>query len=460
MKKISTLLFSLCLVFTLWGQKRALNFTDVFSAGRLSAPVVSPDGKWIVFAVKTPDIDRNAFQTDLYAADAAGLTIKRLTDGKGNNFNPRFLKSGLLTFVSNRTDEAQIYALELKNPAAAKALTSVPGGVDNFIWLPDQKSIAFVKDVWPGVRTFAEVVAEEKKAEGAKVKAKLLTGLMFRFWDSWRDGKRSHVFQHTPGGDFSDLTPGDFDTPPLDLGGSQDFLFSGDGAWFAYVKNTDPMVAISTNNDVYLRDLRSGQEKNVSQGNPGCDANPVFAPGSNYLAYLSMRRPGFESDKKDIILVDLKTGVLQNLTAAFPDTIASFIFGADGKTIYFTASQSIYEPIFKLQIATKKIDPVVPAVNAGSLCLTPDGKALIYLLQNVTMPQEIFKFDLGRRRQTQLTRFNQELFKDVQMNRVEIFRFKGAKDDMVEGFLLKPPFFDANKKYPLVFLIHGGPQGG
>ncbi len=224
------------------------------------------------------------------------------------------------------------------------------------------------------------------------------------------------------------------------------------------MKNTDPVVAISTNNDVYLRDLRSGQEKNVSADNHGADANPVFSPKGNYLAYLSMRRPGFEADKKDIILYDLKTGARRNLTAAFANTIGSFVFAADEKAIYFIASESIYEPVFKLQIASRKIEKIVPAVNANSLSLTADGKSLVYLVQNVAMPQEIFKYDLRRRQQTQLTRFNQEHFKDVLMNRAETFRFQGAKGETVEGFLVKPPFFDASKKYPLVFLIHGGPQ--
>ncbi|MEI6613454.1 MAG: S9 family peptidase [Chrysiogenales bacterium] len=460
MKKILFVFLCLCLTVQIWSEKKALSFTDMFTAGRLSSPVISPDGKWVVFAVKTPDIVANTFQTDLYATDMQGRTLKKLTDGKGNHSNPSFLRSGLLTFVSTGSGDPQIFSLDLRDPNEIKAVTAVAGGISDFIWTSDGKSLAFTRDIDPRAKTFAEAAAMEKETENSKVKAKLLTSLLFRVWDSWRDGKRSHVFLHRPGtSEFTDLTPGEFDTPPLDLGGSQDYLFSADGAWFAYVKNTDPVVAISTNNDIYLRDLRNGQEKNISSSNKGSDANPVFSPNNKYLAYLSMHRPGFEADKKDIILCDLKTGAQQNLTAAFPDTIASFVFSNDEKNIYFIASQSIYEPIFKLQIASKKIDKIVPAVNANSLRLTPDGKALVYLIQNVAMPQEIFKFDLRRRQQAQLTHFNQELFKDVQMNRAEIFRFKGAKDEMVEGFLIKPPFFDANKKYPMVFLIHGGPQG-
>ena len=459
MKKISIFFLCLFLTASLWSQKRALNFEDMFAAGRLSSPTVSPDGKWVVFAVKTPDIAANTYQTHLYAADLQGRSLKKLTDGKGNHSQPRFMRSGLLTFVSTRDGDPQLFSLDLKNPGEVKAVTAVAGGVSDFIWSSDEKSIAFAKDVDPRAKSFAAAVAMEKETAASKVKAKLLTGLLFRVWDSWRNGLRSHVFLHQPGtSGFTDLTPGEFDTPPLDLGGSQDYLFSSDGNWFAFVKNTDPVVAVSTNNDVYLRDLRSGQEKNISIDNKGGDANPVFSPKNKYLAYLSMRRPGFEADKKDIILTNLKSGARLNLTAAFPDTIASFVFSADEKAIYFIASQSIYEPIFKLHIASKKIEKIVAAVNANSLRLTPDGKSLVYLAQTVAMPHEIFKYDLRRRQQTQLTHFNREIFKDVQMNRAETFRFQGAKDEMVEGMLLKPPFFDANKKYPLVFLVHGGPQ--
>ncbi len=281
MKKFSLILTCLFLGAALWGQgpKRALTFEDMFATGRLSSPVVSPDGKWVVFAVKTPDLAANTFQTDLYATDLQGRTLTKLTDGKGSNSGPRFLKSGLLTFVSTRGGDPQVYSLEMFRPGAIKAVTSVPGGVGDFIWLSDGKAIAFARDVDPKAKTFAEALAMEKAAAGNKATGKELTALMFRVWDSWRDGKRSHVFRHLPGSDeFTDLTPGDFDTPPLDLGGGQDYLFSPDGAWFAYVKNTDPVVAISTNNDVYLRSLKERPGKERQRRQPGRRRQPgLFA---------------------------------------------------------------------------------------------------------------------------------------------------------------------------------------
>lgn len=459
MNKKAALFLCLILATTLWGQKRALSFEDMFSAGRLSSPAISPDGRWVVFTVRQADIATNSFHSELYVTDLQGRTLRKLTDGKGNSSSPSFLRSGLLTFVSSRDGDAQVFSMDLTNPAMLTPLTHVPGGIGAFIWSGDERRVAFARDIDPRARTFAEALALEKESAGVKTTGKLLSGLMFRVWDSWRDNKRRHVFLHAPGSEeYIDLTPGEFDTPPLDLGGGQDFLFSGDDAWFAYVKNTDPVVAVSTNNDIFLRDLRSGEEKNISAANKGSDANPVFSPKNRYLAYLSMRRPGFEADKKDIILYELKTGARRNLTAAFANTIAAFEFAADERAIYFIASESIYKPIFKLHIASGRIEKIAAAVNASSLRPTADGKALVFMAQNVAMPQELFKVDLRSRRQTQLTRFNHDRLKDVEMNRVETFRFQGAAGETVEGMLLKPPFFDAGKKYPLVFLVHGGPQ--
>lgn len=459
MKKTAALSLCLFLAAALWGQKRALSFEDMFSAGRLSSPAVSPDGRWVVFTVRQADIDANSFHSELFATDLQGRTLTRLTDGKGNSSNPRFLRTGLLTFVSSRDGDPQVFSMDPANPAVVTPLTRVPGGIGAFIWSGDEKRIAFTRDVDPRARTFAEALAMEKEAAAVKATGKTLSGLMFRVWDSWRDGKRSHVFLHAPGSEETiDLTPGDFDTPPLDLGGGQDFVFSDNGVWFAYVKNTDPVVAISTNNDVFLRDLRSGEEKNFSAANKGSDANPVFSPRNRYLAYLSMSRPGFEADKKDIILHDLKTGTRRNLTSGFANTISAFEFAADERAIYFIASESIHQPIFRLHIASGRIEKIVAAVNAGSLRPTADGRALVYLAQNVAMPQELFQVDLRSRRQTQLTHFNRERLSDVELNRAETFRFQGAGGETVEGMLLKPPFFDAGKKYPLVFLVHGGPQ--
>ncbi len=218
-------------------------------------------------------------------------------------------------------------------------------------------------------------------------------------------------------------------------------------------------MAISTNNDVFLKDLTSGVEENLTAANGGNDCNPVFSPKNRYLAYFSMRRAVYEADKKDIILFDRISKTRRNLTQDFANTILEFVFAPDEKFIYFIAPEQIYQPVYQLELKSGKIIRLVEKVNASSLSIMPDGKALIFLSQSVSRPNEIHKLSLRDRALTRLTDVNGEIFRDVEMNGAETFTFKGAKNEAVEGILLKPPFFDPAQKYPLVFLVHGGPQG-
>jgi dipeptidyl aminopeptidase/acylaminoacyl peptidase len=462
MKKIVVASMILCSAICLVAGGRALRFEDMFSAGRLGAPVISPDGKWIAFSVRVPDIGANRFSSSLYLTDVKGSFLKKVAKAQGDPINARFLAPARLTFVSKKDDDAQLFTLDVNHPTtSAVQVTEIPGGIGGFIWSPDGMSIALTKEVYPEAGSLQDSVRLEKEKTESKVQAKILTSLLFRVWNQWKDGKRSHVFLHTPGTEkFQDLTPGDFDTPPVDLGGRQDFQFSPDGKLFAFVKNADPMVAISTNNDIFIKDLATGQEKNVTGENRGNDMNPVFSPQNGHLAYLSMRRAQFEADKKEIILYDLKSGARRNLTAGFPHTISEFLFSPDGTQIYFTATESVYEPIFRLTRKNGKIEKLADKINASSLVITPDGETLVFLIQSATRPNEIFRLTLKDRKLAQVTDFNREVFRDVEMNPIETFSFKGAKDDTVEGILVKPPFFDPSRKYPLVLLVHGGPQGG
>jgi dipeptidyl aminopeptidase/acylaminoacyl peptidase len=455
-------LIILNLTFYLAAGNRALRFEDMFSAGRLSAPVVSPDGKWIAFGVRTPEIEGNRFSHSLYLTDRTGRILKKVAATALDPVQPRFRDPAQLTFISTWDGDPQLSVLNLNHPTApAVRLTRIPGGIGDYLWSPDGKRITFQKEVFPESGSLRESVRLEKEKSDSKVQAKVLTSLLFRVWNQWKDGKRNHVFLHTPGTEeFQDLTPGDFDTPPVDLGGSQDFRFSPDGKLFAYVKNPDPMVAISTNNDIFIKDLSTGQEKNITSSNPGNDMNPVFSPKGQSLAYLSMRRARFEADKKEIVLYDLKPGSRRYLTSGFANTISEFIFSPDGKYIYFLASESVYQPVFRLTLENGKIEKLADGINASSLTLFPDGKTLIFLNQSVKRPNEIFRLNLKERTLVPITDINRDVFRDVEMNPIETFVFRGAKNEAVEGILVKPPFFDPGKKYPLVLLVHGGPQGG
>ena len=441
-------------------EKKALTFDDFFSARRITGFVVSRDGRAIAFAVKIPDIAANSIGSDIFLTDIHGRAPRRLTDARGNSTHPQFLTEQRLTFLSTRDGEAQVYALDIREPDTIEQLTKIPGGGGDFSWTPGAKAMVFQKEVFPAAATLPESVNWENERNASPVKAKILSTLLFRQWNSWRDGKRSHLFLHTPGSnDYQDLTPGDTDTPPIDLGGGRDYGFSSDGRTFAYVKNTDPMVAISTNNDVFVRDLAGNSEENITAANAGNDAGPLFSPRNRFLAYFSMKRAGFESDKKDLILYDLKNRSRRNLTAAFPYSVNEYVFSPDEKAIYFIAGEGVHYPIFRLDLRSGAIAKLVDGVYASALAVTPDGKHLLFLSQSVRRPNEIFKFEIRSRKPSQITDLSGEHFRDIEMPPAETFTFNGAKDEPVEGILLKPPFFDAAKKYPLLLIIHGGPQG-
>jgi dipeptidyl aminopeptidase/acylaminoacyl peptidase len=462
MKKLLIVLLISGVCFSLNAENRAISFEDMFKAGRLSSLAVSPDGQWIAFAVKIPMLEKNTFETDIYCTDIQGRKLKKLTDSQGNHYAPRFISKDEISFVSTRSGSPQLYRLSVSGsgPAEKMMKKDIPEGIGSYIWDRGKTRVAFQKDVYPCKDTIQDSIDKDRKKQKSGLEVKVLTSLMYRVWNEWRDGKRSHVFLYDfDQGSSSDLTPGHFDTPPLDLGGHQDFVFSPDGQWFAYVKNTDKMVAISTNNDVFLKNLSTGKEQNLTVLNQGNDMNPVFSPSGKYLAYLSMARAGFEADKKDIILYHLARKTRTNLTENFKFDVNEIVFSPNEKYFYFNVTESVYHPIYRLSLKTGKIRKLLHRVYASDLHISPDNRSLIFLNQRVSLPKEVFRYDIRSQKLIQVTRFNRDVFADVAMNEIELFKFRGARDKEVEGILLKPPFFDPQKKYPMVFLIHGGPQG-
>ncbi len=458
-----TVLIALLLAASLWAgdNRRAMTFEDVFTAQRIQNPVLSPDGRKVAFTVRVADLEKNKFHSAIYVSDLEGKEVRKVTGDQGNASIPRFRGPDRLTFLYTVEGEGQIFELDLKKGGDPVRLTSIPGGAGEFVWTPDGSQLVFQKDVYPKAASLSESIAQEKAREESKVKARLLTSLMYRVWNSWKEGMRSHLFLTTPGGaEFTDLTPGDADTPPVDLGGPSDFAVSPDGRLLAYVRNPDPVVAISTNNDVFLRDLATGKIDHVSVANTGNDAGVVFSPKGTYLAYLSMKRAGYEADKREIVLYHLGRKTFANLSAQFPQTVTEFVFSPDEKVIYFIARQGVANPVFRQNLASGAIECLTPGRNTNSLSVTADGKKLVFLAQSVQRPAELMRLDLKEKRVVPLTRLNEPLFSGLELNPLETFRFTGGNNDSVEALLLKPPFFDPQKKYPMVFLIHGGPQGG
>ena len=456
---------SLVLVFALIFQtnaqaaKRAMTVEDMWAMKRIGDVALSPDGEWLALTVTEYDMEENRGNSDIWLLSTKGGEPRRLTTSDKSDQSPKWKPDGSgIAFLSNRDGSSQIYFLSLAGGEAEK-LTDLPVDVESFVWSPDGTKFAFTAQVFADARDLQETAERNKKRQESKVKARIIDHLLFRIWNRWTDGKRTHVFVcDTHGENVRDLTPGDYDAPPLDLGGSQDFVFSPDGQEIAFVSNHDPMPAISTNNDVFLVPVSGGEARNLTAANKAVDNQPVYSPDGKYIAYRAMKRPGFEADQYEIILYERKTGQRTSLTENFDRTPREVVWSPDSKKIYFTAQDRGRVKIYTVEIKSGRITPLIEEHTNSGLLVSPDGGKIFFKRQSVALPNEIFCADTkGTVRQ--LSFFNQALLSELELNPVEDFWFESFDGKKAHGFLLKPPFFDDTKKYPLIYLIHGGPQG-
>lgn len=439
--------------------KRPITFQDLISFGRVSDPRISPGGNWVAFVVTYQDTVQNNANSNIYLIPIDGGQVKQLTAAKGANYSPRWMPGGkVIAFLSTRDGESQIWTIPVDG-GEAKRVSNISTEASGLVVSPDGKWFAFSSDVFPDCQSDDCNKRRIEAIENSKVKAKIFDHLPYRVWNYWKDGKRSHLFiMPSSGGAALDLTPGDYDTPPIDLGGNWDYAFSPDSKEIAFERNTDPVVAVSTNNDIYVVPVTGGPAKKITD-NPANDSQPLYSPDGKYIAYRAMKRPGFEADENKIVLYDRESGKRTNVTESFDYSIDEMAWSPDSRTIYCNADDKGNVTIFKISIPDRTMEPIQENGFNTSLELTPDGKTLVFLKQNVNKPTEVFRLDVDGRNLEQLTHINADRVSKLDMNTFEDFWFKGAGGTQVEGFLLRPPAFDPGRRYPVIFLVHGGPQG-
>ncbi len=453
-----------CAPFSLPGRNAAakpIAFDDFIRIKRVSDLQLSPDGTTIAFVVTVMDKAANRGASDIWLVPARGGEPRRLTSSPAADMNPRWSPDGrTIAFISSRSGSPQVWKID-PNGGEAVQLTRLSTGASGVIWSPKGTHLAFASSVFPDCPDDESNRKKMEAAEAGQVKGRLFDHLLIRHWNAWWDGTRSHLFVvPAAGGAAVDVTPGDFDVPPIALGGSQDYAFSPDGTEIAFVRNTDPelRLGLGTNNDIFLVGAGGGEAKKLTS-NKANDHSPRYSPDGRFIAYLAMARPGFEADKQTLMLLDRKTGTADDLTGSLDCSIGDFLWAPGGATLYFEAEEKGRTAVFRLTPATKKIDRVLDGHSLGSLVLSPDGRTLYFLKQAVNRPNDVWSFDLKTRTLAQVTKVNADLLAGLDMNPAEEFWFDGASGDKVHGFLLKPPAFDAAKKYPLLMLLHGGPQG-
>ncbi len=456
-----------------------MTFDDLMAVRRVGEPVPSPDGKWVVYDAVDVNLDANTKRNHLWIVPAEGGESRRLNPGCENDESrPRFSPDGQrLIFTSKATNPSQVWIIRFDPAAgalqgAARQLTSLSTGADGAIWSPDGRNVVFVSSVYPDAKDDAANKERDEALQGSKVKAQIFTHLFYRHWNAFTENKRSHLF--IVGDDQTaalplDLTPGDHDVPPFSLGGQDMYAVSPDGRELAYTSNIDEVEATSTNNEIFLVPTTGGAPKKISTS-PGSDSTPLYSPDGKYLAWRSQARAGFESDKQSLIIYDRQTGQLTDATADFDRSVDSIAWLHDIPAVVFTAENHGEAPIYvKTLDGTGSHKPLpVKRLHAGDLALSPDGKRLFFSRSSLNAPSEIACLD-GRGWSPEqgmdalpvvpITHVNDALLAKLDLPAWESFTFKGAEDADVQGFLLKPPGFDPAKKYPLKFLIHGGPQG-
>ena len=448
-------------------EDRPMTPRDLWSIRRPVSVAVSPDGARIAYELTTRDLDENTSNTDLWWVPAAGGSPVRLTHQTGRDAGPAWSGDGAwLYFLSKRNDEpTQVYRLPTAGGEAEK-MTDLVHGATGLALSGDGKRMLVSSKSPRECADQACVARHDEEGEERRETGLLFDGLLYRHWDSWRGGDRSHVFlvEIGSGEDPVDLTPGDVDCPPVSLGSSHDFVLSPDGRHAALVVNRAPLVAASTDNDIEVVEIASGKRTVYSDGD-GSDAAPRFDPRGEMLAWISMQRPGYESDKHALRLrsLDRRAGVLY--APDDPDlSISDFAFTPDGESIVFTAQRQGRMSLWHQLLGDSNEAPpkrLVEGGRVGSFDVSPDGKFVAFVLQSASSAPEIWRLDLAGGETSRITSHNDTLMKELELGRVDEMWFDGAAGDRVHAWVIHPPAstMPAKGKVPVVWLVHGGPQG-
>ena len=519
---------------------------------------------WVVALTPVGDSHVSQKQGDMGHPSDGTEERKIISDQDADR--PRWAPDGKrFAFVSTKENGSQIWIADFdgatRTVTGTHRLTNFATEADGELWSPDGKHILFKSDVYPECdgTPESEAACNAKKVEDAKnskVKAQIFTHLLYRHWNAYKEGKRAHLFvvavsagegarpTHgeeikeptlpqqagqgwgTPVSVARDLTPGDYDAPVFSLGGQDDYAFSPDGQEICYASNHDPEPAISTNNDLFTVPVNGGTgvspvqvsaaTKNITAENKAADNTPLYSPDGKYIAYRAQQRPGYESDRWQLMLYDRKTGTKKGLTEDFDGWVGTFVWAPPHTRpsyhLLFSGEREGDATIFEVYTAAADSPPCVPVNTAvgnpahvcawypnnprklgqGSaviggypvdqfglklifkrgggydddLAITPDGKHVLFTEMSVYEPNAIYSRDLddvdngSHPTGAQITHINDEVLSGVDMSELGFgtFWFTGAHGDKVQGWLIKPPNFDPNKKYPVKFIVHGGPE--
>ncbi len=432
--------------------------TEMMKLGRLADPQLAPDGSQLAYALTEIDLAGATRNSDVWLVPAAGGEPRRLTSSPAADSRPRFSPNGrTLAFLSTRDGTAQVWALDLGGGEARK-LTSLATGVDAFEWLGASR-LALVSEVFPDCGASDPCNAKKLAEVGKPATARAYDELLYRHWDSWDDGRRSHVLSLAlEGGTLVDLTPGGDDAPAFNLGG-EDWGVAPDGSEVCVARKDARGEAWHTNAELYLIPAAGGTPRRISDSS-GYDSGCRYSPDGRWLAFRTQPRAGYESDRWRLVVHDRKSGEKRTLTESFDRQVDHFVFSADSRTVYFVAEDNGHSPVFSVPVAGGAVTalPVGPG-TFGELQASRDGRTLVATHATLAHPAEVVRFGTDGKGFARVTRINDGLLEGLALGAGESVRYTGAAGKSVQAWVVRPPGFDPAKKYPLLVLVHGGPQG-
>ncbi|MGB5173391.1 MAG: S9 family peptidase [Thermoanaerobaculia bacterium] len=434
---------------------------DLVRMDRLSDPQPSPDGESIAFVRRQTDMEADKGRTDIWVIDSTGENLRQVTDREASDSGPRWsADGGSLYFISSRSGSSQVWRVGADGENLNQ-VTDLPLDISGFVLSPDGTNLVLAMDVFVDCESLECTRDKLDARETAKATGRIYDRLFVRHWDTWKDGRRSHLYLQPLGdGTVVDLMPGmDADSPTKPFGGTEEIVFTPDGSGLVFtarvVGASEPW---STDFDLYYVPVNgSSAPRCLTEANEAWDTQPVFSPDGKILAYLAMERPGFEADRFRIVLLDWTTREQRILTEAWDYSAGGILFSKDGDTLYTTASDRGQVSLFSIALGSGAIRKLVGEGHVRSPALA--GDSIVFGLDTLGSPVDLFVLEPQSGELRQLTRVNADRLAGVALGQAEQFSFPGWNGETVYGYVVKPINFDPSRSYPVAFLIHGGPQG-
>ncbi|WP_206606405.1 alpha/beta hydrolase family protein [Steroidobacter cummioxidans] len=441
------------------------NVEDLVNMQRVSDPVLSPDGRTVVYTVRETDLAANRGRTDLWSLDLAtkGAQPRRLTTDPENDSSPEWTADGReIYFLSSRSGSSQVWRLPASGGEAMQ-VTSLPLDVGTFRLASNAGRLAVTLEVFPDCDQLSCTVDRLEQAKHPKDSGEAYERIFVRHWDTWADGRISQLFvlQLSNGVASEPVSVSkslDADVPSKPFGDASEYTFSPDGSRLVFATRikgkSEPW---STNFDLYEVGADGNGLRNLTEDNPAWDTQPVFSRDGSQLAWRAMTRPGFEADRFHIMVMDMKSGKRRALTQDWDRSVDALAFAKDGRTLYVTTDHFGQHPLWSVDVKSGK--PTMLTGPGRVEAFSVGDKEIVMATSSLKSPAELQALTIKGSDLRTLPRMNEAALAEIRFGEPEQFTFAGADGATVYGYVMKPADFKPGTKYPVAFIIHGGPQG-